>query len=73
MLDSLELALGASYAPRHRKLEYLQRASDKVDVLKYTVRLACEIKAMTPHAYGIIGSEVVIIGKELGKWIKSIR
>jgi len=72
ILEILELVLTATYLPKTNKSELLLRASNKVDLLKYLIRLAHEVKSINLNKYLILEKEVLEIGKMLGGWIKSI-
>ena len=72
ILEILELTLSASYLPKYRKIETLRKASEKVDLLKYLVRLANDNKSINIKKYLLVEEKVLEIGRMLGGWIKSI-
>src|SRR3989344_5495184 len=73
ILDALELISSAQYQPRSTKLNKILQASDKVDILKYLIRLSCETKSLTPKRYGILATHTVETGRMLGGWIRSLQ
>lgn len=72
ILEILELTLTAVYLPKFRKIESVQKISDKIDFLKHLVRLAHEIKAVSLKKYLILEEKILIIGKMCGGWLKSL-
>src|SRR3989344_7609555 len=54
ILDALELIIAAQYASRQSKTDRLNQASDKIDILKYLIRLSCETKSITLKHYAIL-------------------
>src|SRR3989344_125619 len=71
ILEILELLLSASYSDRQTKHILLKKASEKVDLLKYLIRIAFEIKALNLKMYINLEENILIIGKMLGGWIRS--
>ena len=72
-LELLEFLIGASATTREKKLALLEQAAIKLDLLKILVRLANEIKAISPKAYIELEAVLNEIGKMLGGWLRSIR
>ena len=70
--EILEFALQAAYLPKYKKMEIIRRASDKIDLLKYLLRLAYEIKSINFKRYILLEEKIIEIGKMLGGWMKSI-
>jgi len=72
MLDALELTLASTYLPRQAKTPFLQHMSNKVDLLKYLIRLAHETKSMNTKRYAALEQQVVEMGRMIGGWMKSM-
>ena len=72
ILEILEFALQAAYLPKYRKADFIRKASDKADLLKYLIRLAYETKSINLKRYMALEEKIIEIGKMLGGWIKSI-
>jgi|SRR3989338_6128951 len=67
--DVIELILTADFA-RESKMAIIQKASIKLDTLKFFLQLAWELKAMDNKRYIAISSPLVEVGKMLGGWQK---
>lgn len=73
ILDFLELILLAVGLCRKNKLEKLNRANGKFDVLKVLFRVAREVKIIDNKKYLSLEARIQIIGRMLGGWIKSLK
>ncbi|MGA2666840.1 MAG: diversity-generating retroelement protein Avd [Patescibacteria group bacterium] len=71
-LDLLEDLISASHQGKQNKLEYLSKAATKLDLLKLLLRLAEDIKAISPKRYLALSEILQEIGKMLGGWIRSL-
>ena len=63
--------LSAVYVPKYEKNKILKTASNKIDFLKYLIRIAYDIKSINLKRYILLQENIVEIGKMLGGWIKS--
>lgn len=72
-LDTIELLLTASYLGKEQKLPYLQKAGNKLDILKFFLQIAWEIKAIDNKKYILFSEHLNEIGKMLGGWIKGLQ
>ena len=72
-LNLLELLLAASFTERERKVNLLNQAAAKLDLLKILVRLAENLQAISTKKYLYLEEILQEIGRMLGGWIKSIR
>lgn len=72
ILEVLELALKAIYLPHNEKIESVKKISDKIDFLKYLIRLAHEIEAINTKKYFILQEEILSTGKICGGWLKTM-
>ncbi len=73
ILDILELILSASFKTKAEKINLIEKASDKNNLLKYLVRISFDIKCIDIKKYIILEEKIVEIGRMLGGWIKSIK
>ncbi|MEI7740909.1 MAG: four helix bundle protein [bacterium] len=71
--EVIEHILTAGYAARENKILWLQRASIKLDSLKYFLKLAWELKALNTGCFSEISHKLVEVGKDLGGWLKDLK
>lgn len=71
-LETIELILLAGYARRSQKLTVVERASSKLDTLKFFLRVAWEIKSIDHKKYAKLSEPLLEVGKMLGGWRKQI-
>lgn len=71
-LVSIEYCFLASYAPLGTKVELLNRAISRVDLLKLLLQLAWEIHALDTNKYVHLSEYLAEVGKMLGGWKKGI-
>lgn len=71
-IELIELILMAAYSSRDQKSETIQKASIKLDMLKYFLQIAWELKAMDNKQLGRISPPLVEVGKMLGGWKKQV-
>jgi 23S rRNA-intervening sequence protein len=71
ILEFMEALIVAAGAPKEQKLQILQGASAKFDILKILFRLAREFKMLDNKKYLSLETKAQEIGRMLGGWIKS--
>ncbi len=71
-LELMELILLAAYAAREQKAPIIQKASLKVDTLKYFVQLAWELKILDNKRFAALGEPLAEVGKMIGGWKKQL-
>lgn len=71
-LDTLELLFTASYLGKNEKLPILQKAQSKLDLLKFFLQIAWELKALDGKKYILLSEHLIEIGKMLGGWRKGL-
>jgi len=71
-LETIELILLAGYARRTQKLGIVERASSKLDALKFFLRIAWETKTIEHNKYAKLSEPILEVGKMLGGWKKQI-
>ena len=71
-LDTLELLFIATYLGKEQKLPYLQKAAGKLDLLKFFLQVAWELKALDNKKYILVSEQLNEIGKMLGGWRRGL-
>ena len=71
-LDFLELLITAGNKPKDEKYPFLELANTKLEVLKITIRLTHEVKAIPTNKHHSLEEKLQEIGRMLGGWIKSL-
>jgi len=71
-LDLTEILIRASRTDKKKKLEYLSEAAVKLDLLKLSIRLAEDTKAIPTKNYLVLSEKLQEIGKMLGGWMRSL-
>ena len=73
IIDILELVLEASYAPKDHKSIFLEKASVKLNIIRFLIRLMKESKTLDLKKYTFFQEILDEIGRMLGGWIRSQR
>lgn len=71
-IETTELIFIASRLNKEKKLPYLEKASGKLDLLKFFLQIAWEIKSLDNKKYIILSEHLNEIGKMLGGWKKGL-
>lgn len=66
------MIFAAGYVPKDKKLFYLQKASAKMDLLKFFLQVAWEIGALDNKKYAMISEPLGEAGRMLGGWLKKM-
>ncbi|PIT93876.1 hypothetical protein COU00_01990 [Candidatus Falkowbacteria bacterium CG10_big_fil_rev_8_21_14_0_10_43_11] len=69
-IETTEFIFTASRLSRDQKLPFLQKASAKLDLLKFFMQIAWEIKSLDNKKYIILSEQLNEIGRMLGGWQK---
>ena len=72
IIDILESVLEASYASREKKSILLEKASVKLNILRFFIRLMKESKTFDLKKYTLLQNIIDEIGRMLGGWIRSL-
>ena len=72
-LETIELIIKASYSDKVEKLISLKNASVKLDLLKFFLQIAWEIRSLDNKKYISLSERLDEIGKMLGGWIKVLK
>ena len=67
VIKNILLAANSHASDKHK---YLNRASTSLDLLKFFMQIAWEIKALPNKKFLLLSEKLVEIGKMLGGWIK---
>ena len=71
-IEIFELITTARYLPQNQKSPVIQRASLKLDTLKFFLEISWEIKMIDTKKYILLSKSLDEIGKILGGWKKQI-
>lgn len=71
-LDTMELLFIASYLGKEQKLPVLQKANSKLDLLKFFLQIAWEVKVLDTKKYIELSGALDEIGRMLGGWRKGL-
>ncbi len=71
-IDLTELILIAGYSDKQQKSLVIQKASVKLDLLKYFLQTAFELKAIDNKTLAEISLPLGEVGRQLGGWQKQV-
>ncbi|TSC92339.1 MAG: Uncharacterized protein CEN92_7 [Candidatus Berkelbacteria bacterium Licking1014_96] len=71
-LKIIENIFSASYADINQKLNFVLMASRKLDLLKFFLQIAWEIKAIDNKRYIQLSQKLDEIGRMIGNWQKNL-
>ncbi len=71
-LSLLEIIFLSSYSPINRKVDLLNKAITKVDILKFFVQLIWENKVISTQKQIELLDKLMEIGRQLGGWKKGL-
>lgn len=71
-LEVTELAFLASYFYKVQKIPYVQKAIEKLDLLKFFLQIAWELKALDNKKFILLSEKLNEIGKMLGGWLRQL-
>jgi hypothetical protein len=72
ILDVIEAILEAGYSKNVQKLVVLERASVKLNILRFFIRLLKETRAIDLKKYAKLQEMIDEVGRMLGGWIRSM-
>jgi hypothetical protein len=73
LLETIELTFNTSHLRGKQKLEQISHAGTKLDLVKFFLRIAWEIKALDNKKYAAISEQLDEIGRMIGGWAKQIK
>jgi hypothetical protein len=68
--DLIESLFLAGYSSSNGKAIHITTASVKLDLLKYFVQVAWELKCLDHKQYAVLTPPLVEVGKMIGGWMK---
>lgn len=71
IVETLELILAAAYSTRENKDTIIRKVSNKIDLLKYLIRLTYETKSLNLKRYVALEEKLIEMGKMVGGWLRS--
>lgn len=71
-IQLIELILIAGYSDKDRKLEFINKASLVLDLLKYFLQMAFDLKAIDSKQLAALVVPLAEVGKMLGGWKKQL-
>lgn len=71
-IDTVEAIFTAACLTREQKLPFIQKASLKLDTLKFFLQVAWESKALDNKKYINISEYLAEVGRMLGGWQKQV-
>jgi len=71
-LEIIELFFVASYLGKEQKQTYLQKACIKLDLLKFFLQIAWEIKSLDNKKYIVLSEKLDEIGRMIGGWNRQL-
>lgn len=72
-MDVLELIIDAALSERAKKEPFLINAIQKLEHIRYHLRLSVHAQMMMPRSYAYASKKIIGIGQKLGAWNKSVR
>ena len=72
-LGSLEYLFIASRLHKDQKIPYLHKASGQLDLLKFFLQFAWDLKVLDNKKYILLSKRLDEIGRMLGGWTKDIQ
>ena len=71
LIDILELLLEAGYTKANNKVPSLEKASVKLNILRFFIRLMKDTRTLDLKKYTALQAVIDEIGRMLGGWIRS--
>jgi hypothetical protein len=71
-IETTELIFIASNLYKSQKLPYVQKAVTKLDLLKFFLQIAWEIKALDNKKFILLSEKLNEVGKMLGGWYRQL-
>lgn len=71
-VEVVEYIAVASYLSKQDKIPYVKKATLKLDVLKFFLQVAWEIKALDTKKYIMLSEKLNEIGRMLGGWNRQL-
>jgi hypothetical protein len=72
-IETVEAAHRAMFLPRERKLGMVEAMCAKLDMLKFFLQIAWEIKALDQNKYVVLSEHLQEVGRMAGGWLKNLQ
>ncbi|MDD2753394.1 MAG: four helix bundle protein [Candidatus Portnoybacteria bacterium] len=72
IIETTEIIFIASRLAKNQKMPFVQKAGAKLDLLKFFVQIAWEIKSLDNKKYIALSERLGEIGKMIGGWQKQL-
>jgi len=72
ILETIEEIIKASHSNKENKLIFLNKASNKLELVKFFISLVWDMKVLDTKKYITLSKEFDEAGKMLGGWIRKI-
>jgi hypothetical protein len=72
LVETIEAVFIASFLAKERKRAYVERAAAKLDLAKFFLQVAWEIKVLDNKKYALISEQLNEIGRMLGGWLRQL-
>lgn len=69
LIDALRLLVKAQYRKQNERL--LDDANERVDLVRYLVRMMHDLQMMSSEQYGKFCDRLLSVGKQIGGWRKT--
>lgn len=69
LIDALRLLVKAQYRTRNERL--LEDANERIDLVRYLVRLMHDLRMMSTEQYGKFCERLLSVGSQVGGWKKT--
>lgn len=69
-IETIESVFIATYLGKNQKLPYLQKATTKLDLVKFFLQILWEIKVLDNKKYITLSEALDKIGRMLGGWAR---
>jgi hypothetical protein len=73
LIETINLTFSALYSKSEQKLNMVSKAGIKLDLVKFLLRIAWEIKALDNKRYAAISEQLDEIGRMVGGWAKQLK
>lgn len=72
-IEVIESVVISTHLAKEEKLPYLNQATTKLDLLKFFLQIAWQIRAIDNKKYLILSGDLDEIGRMLGGWIRDLK
>lgn len=73
LLETTELLFISAHSSQENKLPILEKANTKLDLAKFFLQIAWQLKALDNKKYICVSSELEEVGKMLGGWKNELK